>query len=53
MNAFAAQAGNPWVMAAAVALGVSVPALVFALTKGRRLDVDRHPRPNGVASSRS
>ena len=31
--AFASQASNPWQMAAGIALGVAIPALVYALTK--------------------
>jgi hypothetical protein len=31
--AFAAAASSPWMMAAAVTLGVAIPALIFAMTK--------------------
>jgi len=45
MNAFPAQASSPSVMAAALALGMSVPALAFALTKvGALMWIDTHAR---------
>jgi hypothetical protein len=31
--AFAAQTVNPWLMTAAVMLGIAIPALVYALTR--------------------
>lgn len=43
--AFAAQATGTWTIAAAVALGVSIPALVYCLTRvGAALYVDTHAR---------
>lgn len=41
--AFAAPTVSLWMMAAAVTLGVAIPALIFALTKvGAALWIDRH-----------
>jgi hypothetical protein len=43
--AFAAQTVNPWMMAAAVTLGVAIPALIYALTRvGAALYIDVHGR---------
>jgi len=43
--AFAAQTVNPWMMAAAVTLGVAIPALIYALTRvGAALYIDCHAR---------
>jgi hypothetical protein len=43
--AFAVQAGNPWMMAAAIGLGISVPGMVFCLTKvGALMWIDTHAR---------
>jgi hypothetical protein len=43
--AFAAQAGNAYMMAAAIALGVAIPALIYALTRvGAALYIDCHSR---------
>jgi hypothetical protein len=43
--AFAAAASNPWMMAAAIAHGVSVPAMIFAMTKvGALMWIDTHAR---------
>jgi hypothetical protein len=43
--AFAAQTITPWMMAAAVTLGVAIPALIYALTRvGAALYVDCHGR---------
>jgi hypothetical protein len=43
--AFAAQVVNPWMMAAAVTLGVAIPALIYALTRvGAALYIDCHGR---------
>jgi hypothetical protein len=43
--AFAAQAINPWMMAAAITLGVAIPALIYALTRvGAGLWIDCHAR---------
>jgi hypothetical protein len=43
--AFAAQVVNPWMMAAAVTLGVAIPALIYALTRvGAALYIDCHAR---------
>ncbi len=43
--AFAAQTINPWMMAAAVTLGIAIPALIYALTRvGAALYVDCHAR---------
>lgn len=43
--AFAAQAGNHWMLAAAIALGVAIPALIYALTRvGAALYIDCHSR---------
>jgi hypothetical protein len=43
--AFAAQTINPWMMAAAVALGVAIPALIYSLTRvGAALYVDCNTR---------
>jgi hypothetical protein len=43
--AFAAQTVNPWMMAAAVVLGISIPTLVYALTRvGAALYADTHAR---------
>jgi hypothetical protein len=43
--AFAAQAVNPWMMAAAITLGVAIPALIYALTRvGAGLWIDCHTR---------
>jgi hypothetical protein len=47
MNAFAfgAQAGSPWMLGAAVTLGVAIPAMIFAMTKvGALLWTDCHAR---------
>jgi hypothetical protein len=53
MNAFAfpAQAANVWTMAAAIGLGVAIPALVFAMTKvGALMWIDTHAgRDFGIA----
>jgi hypothetical protein len=43
--AFAAQAGSVWTMAAGIAMGVTIPALIFAMTKvGAALYIDCHAR---------
>ena len=43
--AFAGQTTNPYMMAAAVTLGVAIPTLIFALTKvGSMLASDCHGR---------
>ena len=43
--AFASQASNPYAMAAGLALGVAVPALIYALTRiGAALATDCHAR---------
>jgi hypothetical protein len=43
--AFAAQTVNPWMMAAAVTLGVAIPSLIYALTRvGAALYIDCHSR---------
>jgi len=43
--AFAAEATNPWMMAAAITMGVVIPALIFAMTKvGAGLWIDCHSR---------
>jgi hypothetical protein len=43
--AFAAQTINPWMMAAAVTLGVAIPALIYSLTRvGAALYVDCNTR---------
>lgn len=43
--AFAARAVNPWMMAAAITLGVAIPALIYALTRvGAGLWIDCHAR---------
>jgi hypothetical protein len=43
--AFAAQAVNPWMMTAAITLGVAIPALIYALTRvGAGLWIDCHAR---------
>ena len=43
--AFAAQASNPWMMGAAVTLGVAIPSLIFAMTKvGALLWIDCQAR---------
>jgi hypothetical protein len=43
--AFAAQTVNPWMMAAAIALGIAIPALIYALTRvGAALYIDCHAR---------
>ena len=43
--AFAAQAASPWMIAAAVTLGVAIPALIYALTRvGAALYIDCHAR---------
>jgi hypothetical protein len=40
---FAAQAVNPFMMAAAVTLGVAIPALIYSLTRvGAALYIDCH-----------
>ncbi len=47
MNSFAvaAQAGNPYMFAAAIALGIAVPGMVFCLTKvGALMWIDWHAR---------
>jgi hypothetical protein len=46
--AFAAQAVNPWIMAAAITLGVAIPALIRP-DAGRRWAVDRLPRTGIIA----
>jgi hypothetical protein len=43
--AFAAQTVNPWMLAAAIALGIAIPALVYSLTRvGAALYVDCNSR---------
>jgi hypothetical protein len=43
--AFAAQTVNPWMMAAAVTLGIAIPSLIYALTRvGAALYIDCHSR---------
>ena len=43
--AFAAQAANPYMLAAAITLGVAIPTLVYALTRvGAALATDVHAR---------
>jgi hypothetical protein len=43
--AFAAQTANHWMMAAAVTLGIAIPALIYSLTRvGAALYVDCHSR---------
>jgi hypothetical protein len=43
--AFAAQTVNPWMMAAAIAMGVAIPALIYALMRvGAALYIDCHSR---------
>jgi hypothetical protein len=43
--AFAAQTANPFMTAAAVTLGVAIPALIYALTRvGAALYIDCHSR---------
>jgi hypothetical protein len=43
--AFAAQAGNEWMLAAAVTLGVAIPTMIFAMTKvGAMMWIDCHAR---------
>jgi len=43
--AFAAQTTNAWMMAAAVTLGVAIPALIYALTRtSAALYIDCHGR---------
>src|SRR6266853_921357 len=43
--AFASQTVNPWMMAAAVTLGVAIPSLIYALTRvGAALYIDCHSR---------
>jgi hypothetical protein len=43
--AFAAQTVNPWMMAAAVTLGIAIPALIYSLTRvGAALYIDCHAR---------
>jgi hypothetical protein len=43
--AFAAQASNEWMMAAAIGLGIAVPGMVFCLTKvGALMLIDCHAR---------
>ena len=43
--AFAAQASNEWMMAAAIGLGIAVPGMVFCLTKvGALMWIDCHAR---------
>jgi hypothetical protein len=45
MNAFAAQAPGEWMTAAAITLGVAIPALIYALTRvGAGLWIDCHAR---------
>jgi hypothetical protein len=50
MNAFgfAAQAEGYIMIGSAVVLGVAIPALVYALTRGRRCALHRLPRPRGL-----
>jgi uncharacterized membrane protein len=43
--AFAAQTVNPWMMSAAITLGIAIPALIYALTRtGAALYIDCHSR---------
>jgi hypothetical protein len=47
MNAFAfvAQTVSPWMMSAAITLGIAIPALIYALTRvGAALYIDCHAR---------
>jgi len=47
MNAFAFASGtaNPWMMAAGIALGLAIPALIYALTRvGAALYIDCNAR---------